>query len=286
MKHAIVFSAENQIKPGSADKSSGYEKMAIALAYSLRDSMSNVDLYCANFTSNTLSELARNHFKRLDVNLIEDCVFPAINTQTFIGKIDNVINDYYTFNGFLRNFTKDYFAKRLLDKYDYLIYTDIDVLWFKEPVFDFDPSGPIALVEPTPIWCKRFLTKQVADNLDKNLYLNWVDIINKHNRFLFDIDYKNLQLDHASDVVLSERIDTSNLIKIEQQFGGYGVDKPPTKDSAAFHYDSLGAHGTLYLLQDAQPNMYKKYTMLFDKVLNVTVKNQVGYWESIRDQHQ
>jgi hypothetical protein len=288
LKHAIVFSAENQIKPGSGEVSSGYEKMAIALAYSIRDCMPDVDLYCASFTSNRLSNLAKFHFARLGVTLIEDIVFPSIDTQTFDGKVDNVANDYYVFNGFLRNFAKDYFAKHLLDKYDYLIYTDVDVLWFKEPVFEFDPTGPIALIEPTPTWCKKFLTEQVADNLDKNLYLNWIDIINNHNKFLFDMDYsgKEMQLDHASDVILSDRIDNSTLTKIEQTFGGYGVDKLPTADSAMFHYDSLGAHGTLYLLKDVQSTMYKKYMLLFDKVLGVTVRNQEGYWESVREQHK
>jgi hypothetical protein len=281
-KYAVVFSAENQIKPGSADTSSGYEKMAIALAYSIHECMPNVDIYCASFTANKLSDLARHHFKRLGVHLIEDLVFPAIHTSS-ADKIDDVNNDYYMFNGFLRNFAKDYFAKHVLDQYDYLLYTDVDVLWMKEPVFNFDPTSNIALVEPTPDWCKRFLMHHVDDNLHQNLYLNWVDIINHHNKFVYDIDYTALHLDHASDVIISNRIDQSALIKIEQTFGGYGIEKPPTSDSAAHHYDSLGAHGTLYLLRDVQPSVYRKYMLMFDKILGVQVSNKEGYWNSVKD---
>jgi hypothetical protein len=285
-KFAIVFSAENQLHPTSKETSSGYEKMAIALAYSLRDCMPDVDLYCGTFTSNTLSEFAKKHFARLKVNLIEDTVFPLINNNILVGKVDNVVNDYYVFNGFLRNFTKQYFAKMLLDQYDYLVYTDIDVLWFKQPQFNFDPAGPIALVEPTPNWCKQFLMKHVADKFGNNLYLNWIDIINKHNQHIFDIDYttEDVQYDHASDVIISNRIDTSSLLKIEQDFGGYGVDKIPTPQSCLHHYDSLGAHGTLYLIKKSHPEAYKKYMLLFEKVLGIKEVNQIGYWETIRDQ--
>jgi hypothetical protein len=90
-------------------------------------------------------------------------------------------------------------------------------------------------------------------------------------------------MDHASDVIISSRIDQSLLSKIEQSFGGYGIEKPPTSESAAHHYDSLGAHGTLYLLRDTHPHLYKKYTMLFNKVLDVQINNEEGYWDSVKN---
>lgn len=286
MKYAIVFSTENQIKPGSNETSSGYEKMAIALAYSIRDCMPNIDMYCGNFTANKLSDLARHHFNRLGVNIVDELMFPEVDVSTFEGKVDNVKNDYYTFNGFLRSYTKDYFAKRLLDQYDYLIYTDIDVLWLKEPKFKFNPIGPVVLVEPMQEWTKKFISSYNNVPVDKNLYFNWVDIINEHNKYLFDIDYASVMYNHESDVVISNRIDESQLEIIEQQIGGYGVDKPAWKDMCAYHYDSLGDFGTMYMLQQTHPEAYKKYMLLFNKVLHLEVNNIPGYWEAMKDMWQ
>jgi len=285
-KFAIVFSAENQIRPDSNETSSGYEKMAIGLAYSIRACMPEVDIYCGCFTSNTLSDLARHHFIKLNVTLIEDLIFPEVNTKTEIC-LDNNLNDYYKFNGFLRNFTKDYFAKNLLVKYDYLVYTDIDVLFLKEIQFDFDPMGPMALIEPIPHWSKKLISLFTVKPLSDNLYLNWIDIINNHNKHIYDIDYQldEIRFDHASDVLITDRLDQSDLTLIEQHLGGYHCYKPPTPDITAYHYDSLGEMGTMFMLESTHPMLYKKYRLLFEKVLDIKIINQPGYWEEVRDRY-
>jgi len=292
LKHAIVFSVENQIDPTSphSDGSSAYEKMAIGLAYSIRATMPNVDVYCGNFTSNKLSNLAKEHFAKLNITVIEDLIFPAVSTAKFDGTPDNLQNDYYTFNGFLRSYTKKYFANKLLDEYDYLVYTDCDVLFLKPIEFDFDPTGPYVLVEPAADWIKNFLNANTVrpSNITGNLYLNWIEVINSHNSYLYDLDYASDDVcyEHASDVLVSRNIDSSSLTIIDQDIGAYHFFKPITEKVFAIHYDSLGVGGSLHFLNNQYPALYKKYVMLFEKGLNVPVTNEIGYWEATAERYK
>ena len=292
MKFAIVFSVENQIHPTdpSPDGSSSYEKMAIGLAYSIRDTMPNVDAYCGNFTGNTLSQLALDNFKRLNINVVQDLVFPAINTQTFTGTPDALDNDYYTFNGFLRNFTKQYFANNLLDEYDYLLYIDCDVLFLKPVKFDFDPTGPVVLIEPAADWIKNFLNANTVrpSNIQGNFYLNWIEVINQHNKHLYNLDYTSdaVCYEHAADELLTKNIDNSSLQIINQDIGAYHFFKPVTDKVFAIHYDSLGEGGTFYHLAEKYPLVFKKYRLLFEHGLHVRIQNKKNYWEDIAEKYK
>jgi hypothetical protein len=269
---AIVFSVENKHEGGSPDISSTYEKMAIALSRSIRQCMPDVDVYCGCFTNNILSGLARKYFKQYSIEIIEDLCFDNIGDD-----------DSYMF---LRSFTKHYFATRLLDHYHYIVYVDVDVLFLRTIEFNFDPTSNICLVDTMPKWVVDFLSEYLI-TLDVPLLYNWFDVINKHNRHIFDLDYTDSTVlkEHMADIIVSKRIHYSNLQLIEQTVGGYHCVKPICADSIAYHYDSLGYAGTLYHLKQYHPSLYKQYKMFFETILNVPINNQQGYWEQIRDRY-
>jgi hypothetical protein len=275
MKYAIVFSAENKVENlvgTSVDNSSPFEKMAIGLAYSIRQHMPDIDVYCGNFTNNKLSSLARLWFAKLKVKYVEDTVFNNIGPdQSFM---------------FLRTFTKDYFAKQLLDSYDYIVYLDIDVLMLQPLTFDFDPSSKLVLVDTMPQWTVNYHSRFLKD-LNGPLYYNWIEIINHNNKFVFDLDFTDpyVLTAHNTDVLVSNAINSSDLQIIEQYIGGYHCLKPINRDSLLYHYDSLGPAGSLQNLKYYHAADYKKYLELFENTLNTEVNNQEGYWENIAKEY-
>ena len=275
MKFAIVFSAENKRVAGlDPDQSSPYEKMAIGLAYSIREHLPDVDVYCGNFTNNKLSATARIWFKKLKINYIEELIFNDIGAdQSFM---------------FLRTFTKDYFAKTLLDKYDYLLYLDVDVVLLGKPQFDFDPTQPLVLVDTMPQWVLNY-HRQYLKDLNGPLYYNWIDIVNQHNKYIFDLDYTDSYVlhKHNADVLMSNRITDSTLPRIEQHIGGYHCLKPITPEHTFYHYDNFGEEGTLYSIEPMHPEQYKKYINFFKQALNIKFSSdtdRTGHWDRIAEE--
>lgn len=269
---AIIFSVENR-KHWDQDFKSDmtlYEKMAIGLSDSIRQHMPNVDVYCGNFTHHTLSDSFKSHLKRYNINICEDLIFPNLTPATY--------------NLFLRSFTKDYFAKKLLGQYQYLVYVDIDVLVLKPFEFSFDPTDPIVTVTTVPKYVKQHQKRFTKLPLDTTLFYLWMDVINPHNAWLFDLDYNDPEIlyDHNLDVILSNKILISGLKILEQDFGGYHCEYLPDKSSLAYHYDGLTSEGSLYILKDTHPSIYKKYVFFFEKVLNAVIENEPGKWERIK----
>lgn len=252
--------------------------------------MPDVPVYLGNFTSNKLSDWGRSHFERLKVNIVEDLIFPQVNSQLYEGVPDTIdgAGDYYVFSGFLRSFTKTYFAKRLLDRYDFLLYIDIDAVVLKPIEFNFDPTSSIALIEPIPSWVLDYVSRYTTDPLRGNFYLNWIDVINKHNMDIFDIDYMSEAVcaDHASDVIVTNRIDQSDLQPIEQPFGVCYPLAEPVQGHCAYHYDSFGTPGTFYMLERSHPSLYKKYMMFIEHVLKEKLTNEPTHWDEIRAGHR
>lgn len=234
--------------------------------------MPTVDVYCGSFTNNRLSAYAKNHFNNLNVKIEEWSIFDGITTPLTAM--------------FLRSFTKHYFANRLLDKYDYIVYSDVDVLCLKPIEFDFDPTGKVIVVDKMPEWVKQY-QRQYTDIPQGNLYYNWFDVINKHNAHVYDIDYfGDMLVEHRADVEISKRIDNSGLEIIDQTFGGYHCFKPVNADSIAYHYDDPGPEGSLINLKAMHPEMYNKYKFFFEKILNVRVSEATGFWENVKKQFE
>lgn len=267
---AIVFSYENKTVLETI-VNTDHEKMAMALAFSIRQHMPAVPVFCGSFTNNTPSDVGRRWFTKYNVNLLEELIFDDI------GKSDGYM--------FLRTFTKDYFAKKLLSNYDFLLYLDIDVLALRPFEFPFDPSGPMVLTEKMPNWIKKWHLHHL-DDFEGNLYYNWIEIINTHNSYLFDLDFTDpyVTKNHNADKIVSTNIDNSDLEIIDQNIGGYHPClKPPAQSQICYHYDSLGQEGSLHAIKDTHPAEYQKYMMLFKDILNTKISNQPGYWENIKN---
>ena len=255
---AIIFTFEKTQYAGDTS--------SVLLAASIKNTMPDVDVYCGLFTNNTPDTPILENLTKLGVNIVS-----AI--QDFPGKSP--------MNMFLRSYAKYYFANDLLDKYDYLVYIDVDALFLKPLVFDFDPTQPFVLVDKMPDWVKRF--ESTYTHLpNENIYYNWIDIINQHNKHLYDLDYKdpNIQFEKTSDIIVSRRIDESNLPKIQQTIGAYHCLHPLTEDSQVIHYDSFEDDGSFINLKYTHPDKYSRYSILLEKVLNVKVTNVEGIWEA------
>jgi hypothetical protein len=267
-KGAFIFSVENKHnKAVHSDGSSTYEKMAIALVTSIREHMPNIDVYCGCFTNNRISDYAKKHFVNLNVNIIEDPIF---------NNVDSPLTAL-----FLRSFTKHYFANQLLKQYDYLIYSDVDVLILKPLKFKFNPTDPFVIVDTMPEWVKNY-QRQYTEIREGNLYYNWFDVINAHNAHIYDIDYNAAMLhEHMADMETSNNIDQSGLRIIDQDFGGYHCFKPVTEESLVYHYDDLGEEGSLVNIKNTHPLTYIKYRALFEHILHVPVSIKEGHWEEI-----
>ena len=271
-KVAIIFTVENKGDKGFDGVTSTIEKMSVVMATSVREHMPDVDMYCGCFTNNKISEEIHSRLVNLKVNIVEDIQF------------DNISFDNTAL--FLRIFVKDYFAKKLLNQYDYLIYLDVDCLLLKPIEFDFDPTGPIALVDKMPDWVKKF-ESTITHIPEGNLYYNWIDIINNNNKFLFDLDWSDISklMQKAADGVFSKNIDTSGLTIIQQTIGAYHCLHELTKDHQLIHYDDLGPQGNFIVLEKMYPAVYTKYKLLIEKVLRSKITNQEGYWEKVKDMY-
>jgi len=271
-RYAVIFTVENKGIYGYDGITSTIEKMAVVMATSVKEHMSDVDMYCGCFTRYLLSENIKHHLKKLKVNIVEDLKF--IHSE-----LDNTAL-------FLRIFAKDYFAKMLLDKYDYLIYLDVDCLLLKPIKFNFDPTGPIALVDKMPDWVKKFESQSTVVP-EGNLYYNWIDIVNNNNKFLFELDWSDYSkiLGKVADGYFSKNIDESGLEIIQQTIGAYHCLHSLTKDHQLIHYDDLGPQGNFIMIQKMYPSVYLKYKILIETVLHSKITNEIGYWEKVKEQY-
>lgn len=261
-KFSIIFTIENR------ELDSDLEKMSVVLASSIRTTMPDIDVYCGVFTDNTLSPNIVSHLKKLDIKIINDNIFYNV-------KKDNL---------FLRPFCQKYFAEKLLDQYEYLVYIDVDCIFLKPLTFNFDPTGPIVLVDHIPDWVKSFESTYTKVTSDR-LYYNWISIVNNHNKYLFNLDYTDPKIlfEKNADIELSKVIESSNLQKIQQTIGAYHCLHPVTLDTQVIHYDDFMEDGSLLNLRPLYLNTYIKYKLLIENVLGVKIRNVEGYWEKIKD---
>ena len=247
--------------------------MAVGLAYSIRQYEKDIDIYCGDFTNNKINKEALYWLDKFNVKYVNETFFNNI------GKNDSFC--------FLRTFCKNYFAKTILDNYDFLIYLDVDVVQFNKINFNFDPVSPMVLVHTMPNWVKKYHSSYLSE-LKGFLYYNWVDIINNHNKHLYEIDWsdpKNL-VNHNSDVIFSNKIIETKLNVIEQNFGSYHEDFKPNDKTIFHHYDDLGESGSLYLLEEIDSLKYKKIVMFFENILKIKVENNKKYWKDFYMRHR
>jgi hypothetical protein len=252
----------------TVEKTKSYlQNASVLLATSIKHNMPDVDVYCGLFTKHIPDQHIIDHLERLEVKIVYDQM---------------TVHSEPPMNLFMRNFTKNYFAKTLLHEYDYLVYVDVDALMLNPLELDFDPTAGFHYVDQMPDWVKKF-ESTYTDIPDCNLYYNWIDIININNCHIFDMDYSDpkIQFKKQSEIIVSNRIDQSSLPKIQQTIGAYHCLHPLKYRHQFIHYDSFAEDGTFINLRSVFPDKYTRYKLLLERVLGVQITNEEGVWEQI-----
>lgn len=256
MKQAVIFALE------ASNYEPNYEKMAILLVRSLRDTNPDIDIYCGIFTERMPCDGTLKRLELMDVKIVSDVKF---NTGP------NAVNY------FLRNYCCHYFASEmdLLAQYDRLIYLDIDVIVLNALDFDFPSNGLLVERVPDKIVQKE---KEYIGEVDYPLYYNWVSVVTEQNKGVFNIDYAKHTYMKESDKQVSMKITASGLELVDQQIGAYYPKHELTSNSVLFHYDGFIDSGSFYKLEEHNPALYKKYWLYATKAIGLELANDQGYW--------
>lgn len=257
MKQAVIFALE------ASNYEPNYEKMAVLLARSLRDTNSEIDIYCGLFTNRKPCEGTLHRLELMGVKIVDDTQFKT---------------DANSVNYFLRNYCCYYFSNKmdLLVEYDRLIYLDIDVIVLDK--LDFDIPNNSILVEHVPDKIVQ-KEKEYIGEVNYPLYYNWVSVITTQNKNVFDIDYSSCTYMKESDKQVSQNITDSNLTIVDQTIGAYYPKHQLTKTSKLFHYDGFIDSGSFYKLEEHNPALFKKYWLYATKAIGLELNNDKGYWD-------
>ncbi|MDA9953495.1 hypothetical protein N9D61_04040 [Planktomarina sp.] len=260
MKTAVIFSLER------SNNEPQYEALSVLLTKSIRETSPETDIYCGIFTNRQPSQSIIKQLQSYDVNILKDCRFDV--------EPDSV-------NYFLRNYCCYYFSHlhNLLEKYDRLIYLDIDVLVLRNISTVNIPDNSV-LVEQVPDNILEF-EKDYIGTVDHPLYYNWISVINNTNKQVYDIDYKSNTHLKQSDILVSKNINASNLRIIDQDIGAYYPKSKLKPYTVAFHYDGFIDSGSFWRLESIFPQMHKKYSVYAQHVLNITQENNKRFWDDI-----
>lgn len=263
-KQAFILSVDDN------PNEENYQMMALLLIKSIIDTNPNCDIYCGIFTDRFPTSVIKEIEKHYpEVNIHINIVFP-----------DTQLNQS---NYFLRNYTCWYFADKLLGdqpKYEQLIYIDMDAIVLKKIDFALEPNAVI--VEEVPESIK--LTEEKYIGVVKHqLFYNWWTIITSSNKYIWDINYEdiNLLLGKNSCIEISKRIldnvKKGNLKIIDQTMGAYYPKHELTPESILFHYDGFIDSGSFWRLKEFNKKLFKKYR-LYAELIGLINNNDVEYW--------
>lgn len=260
MKQAVIFSLEN------SNNEPNYEKLSLLLSKSLKDTNADVDVYCGIFTDRQPSKSVLDLLTENGTTIINDIRFRV---------------EENSINYFLRNYCCYYFSHvvNLLEKYDRLIYLDIDVLVLSS-LDEIDIPDNAVIVEQVPENILKF-EKSYIGTVDYPLYYNWYSIINKTNKHIYDIDYINNTYLKESDKLVSQNINNSKLDIIHQTVGAYYPKHALNSNTVLFHYDGFIDSGNFYKLEDYDQPLYRKYFAYAAHVLNIKQENDKSFWNDI-----
>lgn len=231
--------------------------MCYILILSLKLTNPDIKIFCGLFTDLSLN---------IDNNLLR---FLKKNCTVIIDKKFNVsgIDNY-----FLRQYTCWYFSHiyDLTQKYDNVIYTDIDVVFLKK--FNFYLNDNQVLIEEMPQIVKN---EELTYNSEK-IFFNWIDIITKSNKFIYEMNYNNNDVQEKTEFYYTLNILNSNLKQIKNNFGAIYPVKKLNDDSICFHYDNFDQRGYYYKLKSHK--YFKKFDIFAKKYFSRNYLN--NYWES------
>jgi len=254
--YCIIFSIDDNKK-----SEYGFSEMGALLSYSLKMTIPHVDVYCGLFTNNILPVNILNILKANNVNIIKDNIF---NT--------------YDVSYFLRNYTMYYFSHiyNLLNEYKTLIYIDVDCIVLNDFLSEINDE---ILIEEVPESIKTHIEINYNDlDISKKLYFNWMQYITNTNKYLYDMDYTNIQDEKQSDIMISDRIEKSNLIKKRHKTTSYYPVRKLSKNTTVFHYDGFIDSGSFFKLKDIDEKLYNKYLLIIEKILKIKLHNDEEYW--------
>jgi lipopolysaccharide biosynthesis glycosyltransferase len=259
-KTAVIFALDN------SNNEPQYEAMSVLLVKSILEYSTKMDIYCGVFTQRTPGERVEMLLKDAQVNMVYD--------QKFTVEKDSI-------NYFLRNYCCYYFSHEhnLLEEYDKLIYLDMDVLVMRNLVGINIPDNSV-LVERVPDNILEF-EKEYIGEIDHPLYYNWMTVVNEQNKFIWDIDYTANRYLKQSDILVSQRINNSDLNIVDIDMGAYYPKSVLLPSTIAFHYDGFIDSGSFYKLEQFFPQMYKKYSSYAKYILNITQENDKRFWDDI-----
>lgn len=253
MNQAIIFALDNNWHEPK------YDMMAVLLVKSIRQHNPDIDIYCGVFTNRVPSDRAMNIIKEMGVKVVTD--------QTFtVGE--------YSCNYFLRSYCCHYFSD-LLDEYDQLIYLDVDVLVLKPLNITIPDNSVMVELVPKDI---ADIEAPYIDDAKFPMYYNWVTIVNKNNKYLWDMDYDVYRELKHSDVEVSKRINISWLSIVHQDIGAYYPKHELKDDTILFHYDGFIDSGSFWRLAEYDEMMYRQYLIYAERVLGLKNENDKEYW--------
>jgi len=263
MKNCFVFNIEIKNKNLMNNH---YDIMTYLLIYSIRYFYKDVDIICTYFgnikdlkTSKIYNLLINNNIKIYNDNL----------------PFNNIIEDNY----YLRNYSLFYLTTKtnILNIYDNLIYLDIDVVLLSKIQHQYFKEDSI-IIEEVPKYIKLFFdNKHLPKNIiNKKLYYNWFQIINKSNAYIYNIDFNNNCIEKQSDIIISNNINNSNL-NIIYNNEAYYPKKELNNNTCLLHYDSFMMEGTLIYLKEYNERLFNKYNSIL-KIFNIELQNEKKYW--------
>jgi len=260
MNTAVIFALDNSTNEPQ------YDALSVLLTKSIQENSPGVDIYCGIFTQRKPSRIVRTFLDDARVNIIEDA--------KWIVEKDSI-------NYFLRNYCCYYFTHEynLLEKYDRVIYLDIDVLVLRNLQTINIPDNSV-IVERVPDNILRFEESYIG-TVSHPLYYNWISVVNETNKHIYDIDYDNNTYLKESDILVSKNINNSNLRIIDQEVGAYYPKSKLQPSTVAFHYDGFIDSGSFWRLEGFFPQMYKKYSAFAAHILNIKQENNKRFWDDI-----
>lgn len=285
MKPAIILAVER------GKHEDNYEKLACLLVYSIRLFHKGINIYCGIFSDNTITEQTRENLQQLDVTIMEDIIFKDNNIKQSITLKGNTIE--YT-NYMNRSYCQYYFSEKLLNKYDYLIYLDIDVVLLKpinflelsklgKSIITYDYPKEAVYLDNQSIQSETTGVEEL--DIDDDLYFNFIAVINKYNKHIFKgaweniCNFKTYSLKFMTEFSASIKRERIDRVK-NPNFAAWYPHLPVTDETVFFHHDGFHERGTLNRLKGIT-SLHETFTEYLHNIGIEELKSAGWYYEDL-----
>lgn len=283
MKIAFICAVDYPKKTKSRQDEKRYDYQPLLLIDSIEKYNPDADIYVGCFTNRiprSKPEILKRAESNPNIHYVEDLKFYCRDN------VDAV---------FHRTYCCHYFSHilDLTQKYDHVIYLDVDVLLFSEFKLEHVPESDIVLT------CEfNDIVKLYEGNskrfIDKLWYHNWIQIINQRNKIAFadkSLDYnvhpKNFFGDLFHSKYLSDLAGAGVIRLQEQNIGMIPFLSPYHSEQFCIHYDDFAPRGTFVFLSEIMEfKDYLPFKIKGEKYLNEKCANDVHYryWRNILEE--